>query len=172
MTENKTGAANRSRLITWADPMVAAAHTRTLSGLEYMQAILAGSIAAPPIAALMNMKLLEVEQGRVIFAVEPAEYHYNPMGTVHGGLAATLVDSAMACAIYSMAPPGITYTTIELHLNYIRPITSQTGRIRSIGEIIHVGRRLATAQARLLDDQDKLYGHATTTCLVIELKQE
>lgn len=172
MTDIKTGAAKRSRLITWTDPMVSAAQARTMSGLEYMQALRDGSIAAPPIAALMNMELLEVEPGRVVFAVEPAEYHYNPLGIVHGGLAATLVDSAMACAIYSMAPPGIAYTTIELHLNYIRPITDQTGRIRSIGEIIHVGRRLATAQARLVDDQDKLYGHATTTCLIVELNQE
>ena len=172
MTETKTGVAPRSRLITWEDPVIAAEQARTMSGLEHMQAIRDGLIAGPPIATLINMELLDVEQGRVVFAVEPAEYHYNPLGTVHGGLAATLVDSAMACAIYTMAPPGIAYTTIELHLNYIRPITSQTGRIRSIGEIIHVGRRLATAQARLVDDQDKLYGHATTTCLVVELKQD
>ena len=110
-----------------------------------------------------------MEKGRVVFTVEPAEYHYNPLGAVHGGLAATLVDSAMTCAITSAAPAGMAYTTIELHINYIRPITTNTGLIRSIGEVIHVGRRIATAEAKILDTHDKLYAHATTTCLAVQL---
>jgi uncharacterized protein (TIGR00369 family) len=115
----------------------------------------------------MNFYLTEVEKGRAVFAGEPAEYHYNPAGAVHGGLAATLIDSATACAVYSVLPAGVFYTTIELHVNFVRPITVQTGRLRCTGQVIHSGRRQATAEARLLDDADKLYAHGTATCLIM-----
>lgn len=151
--------------------MIGAKAAQTMSGFDYLTAIVEGVLPPPPIATLMNMEFVEVEKGRIVFAAEPAEYHYNPAGTVHGGLAATLVDSAMTCAIYSVAPAGVGYTTVELHVNYIRPITIDTGRVRCIGEVIHVGRRMATAEAKILDKNDKLYAHATTTCLVIQLDQ-
>jgi len=162
---------DRTRLITWEDPTISVNAAQTMSGFDILKAIAAGSLPPPPIAILMNMDLAEVEEGRVIFTVDPAEYHYNPVGAVHGGLAATLVDSAMTCAIYSVAPIGMNYTTIELHVNYIRPITVDTGHIRCIGEVIHLGRRVATAEAKILDTSDKLYAHATTTCLAVQLNQ-
>lgn len=168
----KANTAERTRLISWEDPMIAVKVAQTMSGFDYLKAIADGSISPPPIAVLMNMELTEVEEGRVIFTVEPAEYHYNPVGAVHGGLAATLVDSAMTCAITSTAPVGMTYTTIELHVNYIRPITTDTGQIRCIGEVIHLGRRVATAEAKILGTNDKLYAHATTTCLAVQLNQK
>lgn len=171
MPENDTQTAERTRLISWADPMIGAKAARTMNGFDYLQAMAEGKLPPPPITALMNFEFVEVEKGRVVFAVEPAEYHYNPLGAVHGGLAATLTDSAMGCAIHTMVPAGLGYTTVELHVNYIRPITTETGRLHCIGEVIHVGRRMATAQARLLDENDKLYSHATTTCLIFQPNQ-
>ena len=162
----------RTRVINWQDPSLGVQIAQTTSGLEYLQGIASGQYPAPPITDLMNIELMTVDKGQVIFGVEPAEFHYNPMGAVHGGLAATLVDSAMTCAILSTAPRGIYYTTIELHINYIRPITLDTGYLKSIGQTIHVGRRVATAEARVIDKDNKLYAHATTTCMAIHIKED
>jgi uncharacterized protein (TIGR00369 family) len=142
-----------------------------MTGLDYLQAVASGDLPAPPIAKLMNFEFLEVEKGQVIFGVQPAEYHYNPLGAVHGGLPATLVDSATTCAVLSTAPIGVNFTTVELHINYIRPITTKTGYLRCIGKVIHAGRRMATAEAKLVDERSKLYAHATTTCLAVPMKQ-
>lgn len=156
----------RSRLVTWEDPMPSAEIILNTSGLDGLRMMMEGKIPHPPIAETLNYQLEEVDEGRVVFAVTPAEYHYNPIGTVHGGLAATLFDSSLACAIHSTLPVGVGYTTIELHVNYTRAITGKTGRLRCIGEVVHRGRRMATAEARLVDQNGKLYGHATTTCLI------
>ena len=158
----------RQRTITWQDIRPGLAAAPTMSGLDYLRAMMRGDLPPPPMANLLNFELVEVTEGRAIFAVEPAEYHYNPLGVVHGGLAATLCDSALGCAVHSLLPAGTGYTTIELHVNYIRPITHNSGRLRCIGQAIHVGRRVATAEAKLVDASDKLYSHATTTCLVFE----
>jgi uncharacterized protein (TIGR00369 family) len=109
----------------------------------------------------------EVSEGRVVFAIEPAEYHYNPLGTVHGGIAATLLDSAMGCAVQSMLPHGAGYTTLELKTNYLRAMTSRTGVVYCEGKIIHMGGRVATAEGRLTDASGKLYAHGTTTCILL-----
>lgn len=164
---NTPDPSDRTRIIQWADPTNALQIAQTMSGLDYLRAIASGELPPPPIAVLLNMSLVEVGPGRAVFAVQPSEYHYNPVGSVHGGLAATLCDSAMACAIHSTLPIGNAYTTVELHVNYIRPITAQTTLLRCIGQTIHVGRRIATAEARLLDASDKLYAHATTTCIIL-----
>lgn len=156
----------RTREISWEDPAVATEWARGISGLAYMEALATGQVPAPPIARLLNFELTEVARGRAVFTIEPAEYHYNPIGTVHGGIAATLLDSAMGCAVHASLPAGTAYTTIELHVNYIRPVTVETGRLRCIGELIHLGRSQATAQGRLIDEHNKLYAHSTTTCLV------
>ena len=158
--------AERKRTVTWQNPQEAAAAAQEVSGLAYLQGMVEGRFPAPPIADLMNFALTEVEERRAVFEVEPAEYHYNPGGAVHGGLAATLCDSAMACAIQSTLPAGTFSTTIELHVNYLRPVTTETGRLRCVGEVIHCGRQVATAEARLVDEDGKLYAHATTTCLI------
>ena len=110
---------------------------------------------------------MEVEEGRALFVCTPAEYHYNPIGAVHGGLACTLLDSAMGCAVHTMLPAGVGYTTVELKVSFLRPITLKTGRLLCEGTIIHLGSRIATAEARLLDTSGKLYGHATTTCMIL-----
>lgn len=159
----------RTLTISWADPRPLAEAGRSLSGNEFLQKIAAGELPGPPLAALMNFQLVELGEGHATFAVEPAEYHYNPIGVVHGGLAATLLDSAMGCAVHSMLPLGTGYTTLELKVNFVRAITAQTGRVRAEAKLIHLGERTATAEGRVVDDRGKLYAHATTTCLILKM---
>jgi uncharacterized protein (TIGR00369 family) len=137
-----------------------------MSGIEYLRAMMDGDLPGPPIVALLGFGFVEIEEGRVVFECEPAEYHYNPIGSVHGGLACTLFDSAMGCAVHTELPAGVGYTTVELKVNFLRPITTDTGRLLCEGTTIHVGGRIATAEARLTDESGRLYGHATTTCMV------
>jgi uncharacterized protein (TIGR00369 family) len=138
-----------------------------MSGFEFLQKIVSGELPRPPIAALMDFQIVELQEGRAVFAVNPAEYHYNPIGVVHGGLAATLLDSAMGCAVHSMLRAGAGYTTLELKVNFIRAMTAETGRVRGEGKLIHLGGRTATAEGRVIDESGKLYAHATTTCLIL-----
>lgn len=156
----------RTRTVTWQDPMVGAQAATTMTGIDYLRAMQRGDLPGPPIAYLMGMGISDIEEGRVVFTVEPAEYHYNPIGVVHGGLACTLCDSAMGCAIQSMLPAGSGYTTLELKVNFLRPLTAKTGKVLCEGKVIHVGGRTATAEARITDEAGKLYGHATTTCIL------
>ena len=156
----------RERTITWQDPMIAVEASKTMSGIEVIKAIQAGELPPPPIAELIGMWLAEASEGRVVFAIEPAEYHYSPLGMVHGGIAATLLDSAMGLAVVSMLPAATSFTTLELKVNYVRPITDKTGVMYCEGKIIHVGGRIATAEGRLSDTSGKLYAHGTTTCLM------
>jgi uncharacterized protein (TIGR00369 family) len=157
----------RTRQITWQDPVALANVGRELSGLEYLQKLVAGELPPPPIALLMNFTLGEISEGKAVFFAEPGEFHYNPIGIVHGGLAATLLDSAMGCAIHSTLPARVGYTTLEIKVNFIRPITAKTGRIRCEASAIHVGRTTATAEGDVRDEQGKLIAHGTTTCLIM-----
>jgi uncharacterized protein (TIGR00369 family) len=121
----------------------------------------------PPFALLMGISMVEIEEGQVVFAVEPAEYHYNPIGVVHGGLAATLLDSAMGCAVQSLLPAGTGYTTLEMKVNLVRALTVETGEVRAEAKVIHMGGRIATAEGKVADRSGKLYAHATTTCIIL-----
>ena len=156
----------RTLTVSWEDPRAAAEAGRALSGLEYLQKIAAGELPRPPIGALMNFGIVELSEGRAVFDVEPAEYHYNPIGVVHGGLAATLLDSAMGCAVHSTLPAGTGYTTLEIKVNFVRPMTAGTGRVRCEARLIHRGGRTATAEGRVVGGDGKLYAHGTTTCLI------
>ncbi len=156
-----------SRVVTWQDPRPAAQQAQQMSGLEYLSAIVRGDLPPPPIARLMGFDFVSVAAGEATLAVTPAGYHYNPIGSVHGGLAATLLDSAMACAIHSALPAGIAYTTLELSVNYVRAITADSGPLQCKGRVIHLGRRVATAEGQLVDAAGRLYAHGKTTCLVI-----
>jgi uncharacterized protein (TIGR00369 family) len=157
----------RSRTITWEDPRPEAEARRQMSGLEFLQSIISGRLPAPPIAATLGFRLAEAIAGRVVFVAQPAEYHYNPIGVVHGGLAATLLDSSMSCAVQSTLPAGVGYTTLELKVNFIRPITLGTGELRSEGTVVHAGSMTATAEGRLVDQAGRLYAHGTTTCIIL-----
>lgn len=156
----------RTLTVSWEDPQALLAAGRGLSGLEYLQKILAGELPRPPMGALMNFDLVELSEGHAVFAVKPAEYHYNPIGVAHGGLAATLLDSAMGCAVHSTLPAGTSYTTLEIKVNFVRAMTTETGRVRCEAKLIHLGGRTATAEGRIVDEAGKLYAHGTTTCLV------
>jgi uncharacterized protein (TIGR00369 family) len=160
----------RSRTYEWEDPMPNAQVAMTMAGLDYMKKMLAGEIPQPPIAKTLGFQLVHVEHGFAIFEGEPQEWHYNPIGVVHGGLAATLLDSALGCCVHTSLPQGVAYTTTQLNVNLVRAITKDTGTIRCEGRVLHGGKQLATAEASIKDMSGKLYAHGTTTCLVFPLK--
>ncbi len=139
------------------------------TGLEVLQAMLRGELPYPPIAKTLDFSLMAVGEGTAVFQGTPRLEHYNPLGSVHGGWFATLLDSALGCAVHTMMPPGRGYTTAELGVNLVRAITTKVPRVRAEGRIVHCGRQLATAEARLVGPDGTLYAHATTTCLVFEL---
>jgi len=157
----------RTLAITWQDPMRLAQAGRTLPGIEFLRAIRDRKLPSPPIAELLGFHLVEVEPGHAVFEITPSERHYNPIGVVHGGLAMTLLDSAMGCAVQTHMPAGGGYTTLEAKTNLVRAITAETGKLRAVGRTLHVGKRMATAEGRLEDAAGKLYAHATTTCIVL-----
>jgi uncharacterized protein (TIGR00369 family) len=141
------------------------------TGLEMMQAMLRGELPYPPIAKTLDFQLMEVSEGRAVFQGTPGPGHLNPMGTIHGGWYATLLDSALGCAVHTMMPAGRGYTTAELGVNLVRAINVvKAPRVRAEGKVIHCGRQMATAEARLFGPDGTLYAHATTTCLVFELR--
>ena len=156
----------RTRAITWEDPLVSARAGASLSGIDYLNAIAQGKLPPPPIALLLGFDIAEVEEGRVVFTAETGEHQYNPIGVVHGGVAATLLDSVMGCAVHSRLPRGRGYTTLEIKVNYVRAIKHDSGPLRAIGTVVHMGGKTATAEARLLDGEGRLVAHATTTCIL------
>ena len=158
---------SRSLNVTWEDPIAAFAAGKALAGIDYMKQMIAGKIAPPPIMRLMGFRLKEVGEGLAVFECEPGEQHYNPIGVVHGGLAMTLLDSAMGCCIHTQMPVGSGYTTLEAKTNLVRAITAETGKLRAIGKVLHLGKRMATAEGRLEDAAGKLYAHSSTTCIVL-----
>lgn len=147
--------------------MTATTGIGAMSGLEVMQLIAAGTLPPPPIAALLGMELEEVGDGYATFTLEPDARMLNPIGSVHGGIAATLLDSCMGCAVHTTLAPGLGYTTAQLNLHYLRSMQPGMGRVRAIGTVLHRGRKQSTAEARLLDDKGRLLAHGTTTCLIL-----
>lgn len=139
------------------------------TGLEVMQAMLRGELPYAAIAKTLDFSLIEASAGRAVFQGRPLAQHLNPLGTIHGGWIATLLDSALGCAIHTMMPAGRSYTTAELGVNYVKAVTPKVQRVRAEGKVIHCGRQLATAEARVVGPDGTLYAHATTTCLVFEL---
>jgi uncharacterized protein (TIGR00369 family) len=157
----------RALAVAWDDPAALAAAGRTLPGIDFLRAIREGRLPAPPIAKLLGFDLVEVELGHAVFECRPGEQHYNPIGVVHGGLAMTLLDSAMGCCVHTRMPAGGAYTTLEAKTNLVRAITEKSGTLRAIGKLVHFGSRIATAEGRLVDAEGKLYAHATSTCMVL-----
>jgi uncharacterized protein (TIGR00369 family) len=144
-------------------------HLKAYSGMEFLQHIWNGELPSPPIGHTMDFIPVEGEPGRVVFQGTPSKQHYNPIGSVHGGYFCTLLDSAVGCAVHSMLPKGMGYTTLELKVNLIRALTDQTGPVRAEGKVIQVGNRVGIAEGRITDVDGKIYAHATTTCLVFPL---
>jgi len=155
----------RTRQPGLADP----AQARLLSGLAFLQAMIRGEFPDPPITRTLDFYLLEAEPGRATFQGMPGRAHYNPIATVHGGWHATLLDSAMACAVHTLVEAGRAYTTLEFKIHCVRALTDRTGPVRAEGKVIASGKRTATAEGRLVDAEGKLYSHGTTTCLLYDL---
>src|SRR5579859_2485249 len=158
----------RRREVTWQDPLIGAALARDLSGLEYLTAIAEGRIPGAPIAALLGMSVHSVEPGRVAFGLEVGEHLYNPIGSVHGGVFCTLLDSSMGCAVHSSLDRGQAYTTLELKVNLVKALTVRTPGVVATGQVVSAGRRVATASGQITGPDGTLFAHATTTCLVFE----
>lgn len=158
---------SRERLVRWSDPRALAERARASSGLEFLTAMTDRRIPIPPVAALLGFALVEVSEGRAVFEYEPHESHYNPIGTVHGGVISSVFDAALGCAIHTKLPPGVAYTTIEAKTTFLRPVLSTTGKLRCEAKALHVGRSVGASEATLVDAAGKLYAHATSTCLVM-----
>ncbi|SCG70186.1 PaaI family thioesterase [Micromonospora humi] len=165
MTETQ----ERSRTFTWSDPVAGAAHLGRRSGLDLMRAMIAGELAAPPITSLMDIARMEADEGRVVVELLPQEFHYNPLGTVHGGVLSTLLDTAAGCAVHTTLPAGVGYTSLDLSVKFLRPVTVASGTLRCEGTVLQRGRRTALAEARLTDPANRLVAHATSTCLLFPL---
>lgn len=140
------------------------------SGLDFLQGMIAGRHPNPPMSRTVGFHLVDVSRGRAVFEGVPRHEHYNPIGTVHGGFAATLLDSALGCAIFSTLAVGESWTTLELKLNLVRALTAETGPVRAEGRVIHRGRTVATSEGDLKDAAGRLYAHATTTCMIFPAK--
>jgi uncharacterized protein (TIGR00369 family) len=161
----------RSRTITWEDPMIGASAMGTMSGLEYMQALRLGSVPLPPIIALMNMTLVSVETGVVVFTAQPDESHYNPIGAVHGGFACTVLDSVAGCAVQTTLPRGTGYTSLEIKVSYLRGLSTTTGALTATGRVIKPGKRVAFAEGELTDSEGRIVATASSTLLVFPLDE-
>ena len=158
---------SRSRTYSWSDPLEHATKAMTMSGLELMQAFSRGELPAPPIMQLIGAAGLEAEEGSVTVLLDPQEFHYNPIGSVHGGVIATLLDTAAACSVHTTLPAGVGYTSLDLSVKFLRPVTLNSGRLTCRGQVLQRGRRTALAESQLTDSQGKLLAHATSTCLIL-----
>ncbi|WP_181782061.1 PaaI family thioesterase [Pseudonocardia pini] len=156
----------RERTHTWQDPAGMAAAV-SMSGMEVFTALLAGELPPPPILSLVGFDLDSFTEGRVVFRMTPGEHQYNPLGTVHGGVYATLLDSAMGCAVHTTLPAGVGYTSLDLDVKFLRPMTATTGEVKAIGWVVNSGRRTALARAELRDSADRLLADASSSCLLL-----
>jgi uncharacterized protein (TIGR00369 family) len=157
----------RHHTITWSDPMISTRAVKSMNGLDYLLSLRNAQSPLPPMYALFNFRFLEVEAGHIVFEATPAQYHCNPVGIVHGGFACTLLDSATACAILTLLSADTDLMSLEIKVNFVRPIEVQTGAMRCEGNAIHSGHRVATAEGRITDRKGRLYAHAVSTCLII-----
>jgi uncharacterized protein (TIGR00369 family) len=158
--------AARERSYSWQDPGVAAAAARSLSGADFFAASSAGQLPIAPIAETLGFTPVSVQDGVARFELHPAEFHYNPIGSVHGGVIATLCDSACGCAVHSLLPAGAYYTSLDLSVKFLRPAAASTGRLFCEGTVLHLGSRSALAEARLTGEDGKLYAYATSSCMI------
>ncbi|MBN9510200.1 MAG: PaaI family thioesterase [Alphaproteobacteria bacterium] len=160
---------SRQRAVAWSDPVATAEAARGMAGLAFLQAIRDGALPPPPVAVLLGTELAEVEAGRVVMRLAPGEHLYNPIGSVHGGMIATLLDSVMGCAVHSTLPQGRFYTTLEIKVNFVRALTEAAGVVSGEGRVVQAGRQVALAEGRLTGANGRLYATASTTCLVFDL---
>jgi len=166
MNQTQESGALRTRTYSWTDPAATLGALASQSGLELFAAMERGELPPPPVMSTLGIELVDFGAGLVRFALDPHEMHYNPLGTVHGGVIATLLDSAAGCAVHSVLPAGSAYTTLDLTVKYLRPVTTRTGRVTVAGTVLSRGSRTALAQAQLTDSGGRLLAHATSSCLL------
>lgn len=162
----------RSRTIEWDDPRTLSEASRTMAGIDFLRAMATGRLPAPPISATMNMTILQVEPGRVVFECVPDESHFNPIGTVHGGLVCTLLDSVLGCAAQSTLEKGLAYTSIDISVDYLRPVLPDSAPLTAVGIVTKPGRRVVFATAEVTDASGRLVATARSSLLVIPLVSE
>jgi len=160
----------RTRIISWEDPAEGAQKATLMSGLDYLQAMNDGTTSLPPLLFTLDFKAVSFESGQAIFSFEPQEFHYNPIGSVHGGVISAILDSAMSCSLHATLEKGIAYTTLELKVNFLKVITIKTGKIQAIGKVIYAGKSTALVEAQLIDANGTLYAHAVSTCMILRSK--
>lgn len=166
-SEAQPDPAIRTKTVSWSDPQAIANDGRSLSGIEFLSQWIRGERAGAPIGELMGFRLVEVREGEVVFSADPDESVYNPIGMVHGGMACTLLDSAAGCAVHSTLPAGVGYSSIEIKVNFLRPIHAHTGPIRARGWVTKAGRRVAFAEADLRDSAGNVLATASSSCLIL-----
>ena len=163
----QTAPRTRTRRFSWTDPHLTAERGRQQSGLAYLQSIAAGDAPQPPIGLALGFSLVEAERGRVVFAMTPEEFHYNPIGTIHGGVAAVLIDSASGCAVYSTLDAGVQWTTVQMSIDYLKGLSDRAGPVRCEGRIVRVGRRVGIADAEVVGGDGTVFARGTTTCMIL-----
>ncbi|EHQ88631.1 hypothetical protein DesyoDRAFT_1479 [Desulfosporosinus youngiae DSM 17734] len=160
----------RKRTIVWDDPQINKRDAvSAISGLDYLRSIRDGKISPPPAAKLIGYQLKDVDYGFAAFELHPGEHHYNPFATVHGGILSTLLDTAMTAAVLTTLPQNITCSTVEIKVNFIKPVTAESKLVRCEAKIIHSGRKLATVEGRIKGGNDELYAHGVSTCLIFKV---
>ncbi len=147
--------------------MTGVTQARTMSGQAYLDAMSAGTIDFPPLLHTLDFKVEGASEGSAVFSFQPQEFHYNPIGTVHGGVITAMLDSAMGCSLHSMLEAGVGYTTLEIKVNFLKAITIKTGVLKAIGKVIHNGSRMALTEAQLVDEAGTVYAHGTSTCMIL-----
>ncbi|WP_067502780.1 PaaI family thioesterase [Actinoplanes sp. TFC3] len=167
MTQTQQG--SRSRTFSWSDPGEHSGRLAGRSGLEVLQAMSRGELPPPPVMQLMDIAELTAVEGSVTVRLQPQEFHYNPLGTVHGGMLSTLLDTAAACSVHSTLPAGVAYTSLDLNVKFLRPVTLASGMLTTIGSVLQRGRRTALADARMTDAAGRLVAHATSSCMILEM---
>ena len=159
---------NRERTFQWDNPLEGAKQALQMSGLEYLKAMGDGKIPSPPLLHTLDFKPTHLEKGKVIFSFQPQEFHYNPIGSVHGGVISAILDSAMGCTLHSILVAGTGYTTLELKVNFLKAITTKIEELHAVGKIIHAGGRTALVEAQLIDKDNTVYAHGVSTCLILK----
>jgi uncharacterized protein (TIGR00369 family) len=165
-TNSAATGTDRERTYSWADPARAAAAARTMAGAAFFAEMTSGGLPMPPIAATLGFTATSVSAGQARFEIDPQEFHYNPIGSVHGGVIATLCDSACGCAVHSLLPAGSYYTSLDLSVKFLRPVSAGAGRLVCVGRVLHLGARSALAEATLTGPDGKLCAHATSSCMI------
>jgi uncharacterized protein (TIGR00369 family) len=168
-TQNLADAAAsaRTRVFTWSDPASMLAHAPGRTGRQLLEAMAAGEIPAPPVASMVDFATFDVVDDTVVVTMRPQEFHYNPLGTVHGGVIATLLDTVAGCAVQLTLAEGQGYTSLDLDTKFVRPVTVASGTVRAVGRVVHRGSRVAHAEATLTDERGKVLATATSSCVVL-----